>query len=51
MPEVAIDGQLKLKREGALIGTGGPALPRGCISPQLGAIGLSTLDVVETTNL
>ncbi len=54
MPEVAIDGQLKLKRAKVLlIGTGGLGAPAGLYltAAGVGTIGLVDYDVVDTTNL
>ncbi len=54
MPEVAIDGQLKLKAAKVLlIGTGGLGAPAGLYltAAGVGRIGLVDFDVVDTTNL
>jgi adenylyltransferase/sulfurtransferase len=54
MPEVAVDGQLKLKRARVLlIGTGGLGAPAGLYltAAGVGRIGLVDFDVVDATNL
>ncbi len=54
MPEVAIEGQLKLKAAKVLlIGTGGLGAPAGLYltAAGVGRIGLVDFDVVDTTNL
>jgi len=54
MPEVAVEGQLKLKRAKVLlIGTGGLGAPAGLYltAAGVGRIGLVDFDVVDTTNL
>lgn len=54
MPEVAVDGQLKLKRARVLlIGTGGLGAPAGLYltAAGVGHIGLVDFDVVDATNL
>ncbi len=54
MPEVAVDGQLKLKRARVLIiGAGGLGAPAGLYltAAGVGTIGLVDFDVVDVTNL
>ena len=52
MPEVGMDGQLKLKNAKVLlIGTGGLGAPLGLYLAGVGRLGLVDFDVVDSTNL